>query len=168
MEDIGWKEKLYALLKKYRYVVLVCLLGICLMMIPEKSEAEIPAETIPQTQSRTEDTAKLLSEILSKLYGAGKVEVVLTVAAGERTIYQTDSQGSGTVDSGDVRIETVIVTSSEKEQRGLVTQTIPEIYLGAIVLCQGADDPAVRLAIAEAVSDATGLGTDKISVLKMK
>jgi stage III sporulation protein AG len=36
------------------------------------------------------------------------------------------------------------------------------------VICQGAADPAVRLAVVEAVADATGLGADRISVLKMK
>jgi stage III sporulation protein AG len=41
-------------------------------------------------------------------------------------------------------------------------------YLGAIVVCQGADRSDVRLAIVEAVSALTGLGADKISVLKMK
>jgi hypothetical protein len=42
------------------------------------------------------------------------------------------------------------------------------VYQGAVVLCQGAADAAVRLAVVEAVSKATGLGADKICVLKMK
>ena len=49
-----------------------------------------------------------------------------------------------------------------------VQQVLPESYRGAIVVCQGADSPAVKLAIVEAVSRATGLGADSISVLKMK
>ena len=40
--------------------------------------------------------------------------------------------------------------------------------MGAIVVCQGGDNATVRLAIIEAVSNVTGLGADKISVLKMK
>jgi len=36
------------------------------------------------------------------------------------------------------------------------------------VVCQGADDPAVRLAVSQAVSSVTGISTDRISVLKMK
>ena len=47
-------------------------------------------------------------------------------------------------------------------------QENPAQYLGVIVVCEGADSPAVRLAIVEAVSDVTGLGADRISVLKMK
>lgn len=35
------------------------------------------------------------------------------------------------------------------------------------MVCQGADNAAVRLAIVEAVSKVTGLGANRISVLKM-
>ena len=41
-------------------------------------------------------------------------------------------------------------------------------YLGAVIVCQGGDSPTVKLAIVEAVSNATGLSADKITVLKMK
>ena len=54
------------------------------------------------------------------------------------------------------------------EESGLIRQINPPAYLGAIVVCQGADNNTVRLAIVEAVSRATGLGADKISVLKMR
>jgi len=40
--------------------------------------------------------------------------------------------------------------------------------VGAVVVCQGADLAQVRLAVTNAVSSYTGLGCDKITVLKMK
>ena len=96
--------------------------------------------------------------------GAGKVKVLLTQSEGERTIYQTDLQ------EGENNIEesTVIISGAGKEQIGLVKQTLAPKYLGAIILCQGADKASVRLAIVEAVSSATGFSTDKITVIKMK
>ncbi len=42
-----------------------------------------------------------------------------------------------------------------------------EAFTGAVVVCRGADDPAVRLRIVEAVSAFTGLGTNRIVVQKM-
>ena len=39
---------------------------------------------------------------------------------------------------------------------------------GAVVVCQGADLPSVRLDVTNAVAAYTGLGSDKISVIKMK
>ena len=39
---------------------------------------------------------------------------------------------------------------------------------GCVVVCEGADSPAVRLEVTNAVAAYTGLGSDKISVIKMK
>ena len=55
-----------------------------------------------------------------------------------------------------------------RKQTGLVQQVNPPTYLGAVIVCQGADSASVRLAIVEAVGSVTGLSTDKITVLKMK
>ena len=46
-------------------------------------------------------------------------------------------------------------------------ETYPQ-FRGALVVCQGGGDPAVRLAVIEAVSALTGLGSDKISVVKLQ
>lgn len=168
MEDLRLWEKFTSLIKKYRYVILVCLMGVFLMLLPEMKDATEGTQNIPQEIQDYPDQAELLENILSKIHGAGRVEVMLTVAAGQQTIYQTDPKGSFTSESESNQTQTVLVTSSDKNQTGLIKQILPQIYLGAIVVCQGADDPNVRLAIVEAVSDVTGLSTDKISVLKMK
>lgn len=147
-------------LKKYRYVVLVVAVGVVLMVLPEgkKTEPPSPAPTQPvQTVSMEEQ----LAEILSQVEGAGKVKVMLTVAKSEQTIYQSDTGGSG-------QLDTVVVSGSDRQEQGLVQQVISPEYRGAIVLCQGADRASVRLAIVQAVSGITGLGADHITVLKMK
>ena len=98
----------------------------------------------------------------------GKVRVLLTVSQGERTIYVYDEDTSDTPDSANSRREAVVITDGSRAQSGLVSQVLPPVYLGAVVVCQGGDLPGVRLAVVEAVSAATGLTADKISVLKMK
>ena len=60
------------------------------------------------------------------------------------------------------------VTDGQRNETGLVRQVNPPSYLGAVVVCQGGDDPRVQLDIVNAVSRITGLGADRISVLKMK
>ena len=62
----------------------------------------------------------------------------------------------------------MILTDGSRAQQALVEQVIPPVYLGAVVLCQGAGSAAVRLSVVEAVSRATGLSTNQIVVLKMK
>lgn len=41
-------------------------------------------------------------------------------------------------------------------------------HSGAVILCDGANSAGVRLAVTNAVSSYTGLGCDKIQVIKMK
>lgn len=152
---------------KYRYAILVLVIGLILMMIPAKKEGTTtPTETVTFQQEKSEE--QILAEILSKVEGAGSVQVMLSVREGEQIIYQTDDSGSSGTESTSYQKKTVIISTEQKNQQGLICQTIPAVYQGAIVLCQGADDPAVRLAITEAVSKITGLGMDRVVVLKMK
>ena len=164
------RNKLGGWWKKYRYVVIVLAAGILLMLIPTGSKRiDDPVYTEPlQEQGQVESIAEELEGILSKINGAGKVKVLLTYAAGERTIFQTNERNTSTQDSQSKDTETVLITDGNRKEEALVAQVLAPEYLGAVIVCQGAEDPSVRLAISEAVSKATGLGADRISVLKMK
>ena len=161
------KAKAGAFLWKYRYAMLVLLVGVALMLIPmadKKTEATAPRqETVTQ-----KDPALELAQILEQIRGVGKVQVLLTIKTGQTTVYQTDEDTSVSESGSSIRKETVIITDSNRNQQALVVQVLPPDFLGAVVVCQGADDATVRLAVVEAVSKATGLKADKISVLKMK
>ncbi len=167
MELRGAKEKVKGLAGKYRYVLLVLAVGILLMLLPagtkikENIKAETPAAAVQQ------DVARELEQILSQIKGAGQVKVMLTQKSGEQVHYQQDTELGGG-DSGSQRQDTVVVTGADRVQNGLIQRVDPPVYLGAVIVCQGADSAAVRLGIIEAVSRITGLGSDRISVLKMK
>lgn len=159
-------------LAKYKHVLLILLVGIGLMLLPsggKSSAQEQPTPTAaPEQIQQTQTLQEQLSSFLSRMEGAGRVEVLLTLATGEETLYQTDSDRTTADRSETDRQDTVIVSDSGRNEAGLVCQVNPPTYLGAVVLCQGADNSAVRLAITQAVANATGLGTHKITILKMK
>lgn len=166
------KDDLWTLLKaligKYKHAILVLLIGLGLMLLPAGARTvPVPEEAIP-VQTEEADLESRLSAILSRVSGAGEVEVLLTVRTGGETLYQTDEN----TDSGETAsrnsVSTVIVEDESHRELGLVRRTDPPVYQGAVVLCQGADNPAVKLAMVEAVSCATGLGADQIKVVKMK
>lgn len=163
--EIGNKAKDF--LGKYKFVLLILGLGILLMTIPSPSEKPAAQETTV-SQAAPATRAEELEEILGHIAGVGKVKVLLTEAAGAETLYQTDEDRSSSADSETLRVHTVIVTDSNRGESGLVKSITPPIYLGAIIVCQGGDSPSVRLSIVEAVSNATGISTDRITVLKMK
>ncbi len=168
MEIAALKSKAADFIKKYRYVMLIVLIGVVFMLVPGKAD-DAQQTQLPAAQKQQEESASdLLADILSQIEGAGKVQVLLTVASGEETLYQTDDERPVGESSGTVRVETVLVSDADRNQTGLVRQINPPTYLGAIIVCQGADSPRVQLAIVDAVSKVTGLGADCISVLKMK
>lgn len=166
MDTVEYKVTPLEFLKKYRLVFFVLLIGVFLMLMPEKKQTvqENPTPTIAENRDLETD----LAYILSKIDGAGKTEVLLTESVGEQTYYQANEDISSSDHGKDQRTDTVLVTNSAREETGLVRRTDPPIYRGAIILCQGAANAQVRLSIVEAVANATGLSTDKITVLKMK
>lgn len=155
------KEKATLWIGKYKYLVLILLLGIGLMLIPSGNKKAEESAVQQQAPIRAASLADELEDILSNIKGAGRVQVMLTVKNGEQTIYQTDIPGTD-------RQDTVIITDEDRAQNALVQQIISPTYRGAIVLCQGAENASVCLAIKEAVSKVTGLDASQISVLKMK
>lgn len=169
MDFVKLKTRIYEASRKYKYVWIVLLAGMVLMMMPGREAEDKAVETQQDTATTEEnDLEDQLERILSYVKGAGQVKVMLAVAKGESTIYQTDSTYSQGENNTDTRTQTILITDSSRNETGLIYQKNPPVYQGAIVLAQGADDPEVKLAIVDAVMDATGLGADKISVLKMQ
>lgn len=168
MDRLSIQNQIADVLKKNKYVLLILCVGLILLLMPSFTK------TVEQNEGITETTANILSvedqlsQILSCVQGAGKVQVMLSIASGEETLFQTDDDHTTNSDTASVRSDTVTVTDADRRETGLIRQINPPVYGGAIIVCQGADNPTVRFAVVEAVSKVTGLGTDKISVLKMK
>lgn len=158
-------RKVPELAKKYRYVILVLILGFVLMIAPNISLYPAKdSKAVTQEVKNAISLERSLAATLAQVKGAGKVTVMLTTAAGEETVYQTDISASSTGNNH----ETVIVTDANRNQAGLIKQIVPPKYLGALIVCEGANDPEVCLNLVGAVSRLTGLGANQISVLKMK
>ena len=169
MDLLNKKMRILQTVGKYKYVCLILLVGVLLMILPTGKVYDKEEQILRSIQQDTEtDIEKQLECILSSVKGAGQVKVMLSVAQGERIIYQTDSDYVESENTTDRRSQTILITDGSRNQTGLIHQKIPPSYKGAIILAQGADTPSVKLALVEAVSDVTGLGTDKISVLKMQ
>ena len=153
-------------MEKYRLVWLVILAGLILLMLPMGEEEEPVQETTTATTQF--DLAALenrLEEALSNIDGAGEVTVVLTIQNGPRQVLAQDvdrrtGEGENT--------ETVILSRGSSAQETVAVQELYPSYQGALLICEGGDDPDVRLKLTEATSALTGLGADKISISKGK
>jgi len=163
MERTQVRQRITEFALKYRYILLVLLVGLLLLMLPEGRKE---ASAVPALETEVHQTSlqEQLQEILGRIKGAGKVQVLLTQYRGEETVFQSDTDRSGDA----LRSETVMLSRSDRSEGGLVRQVNPPIYQGALIVCQGGDIPTVKLAIVEAVMSVTGLRSTEITVLKMK
>jgi stage III sporulation protein AG len=167
MDGIRWKDNLKSVFLKYRYAILILVLGLLLMLWPGSDRTQA-TESSPEIPASTNDLQEELAAILSQIQGVGKVQLLLTQQRGPETLYQQDEDMDSDSDSSSSRRDTVILTDQTRAETGLVRQVLPPVYLGAVVVCQGGDQPQVQLAVVEAVCAATGLTADKVTVLKMK
>lgn len=146
-------------LEKYKFALIILVIGLVLISLPtsDKSEEE---KAVVETEQLPEDRLEeRLQKALQQIDGAGRVEVVLTIKESQQKILASDETESES--------KTVTVQSGDGTETVTVKSLYP-VYRGALVVCDGADDPQVKLDIVTSVSALTGLGSDKITVVKMK
>lgn len=177
MDEERKRKKLNPLevLGRYKYVLLVAALGALLLAWPERGapgggETEPPDVSAGDGRESLEETERALEGILGKMEGVGRVEVMLTLQSGRELVLAGDDslRYSGNVnspDSYDRSTATVTVNSSGGEDVVVTQEKYPQ-YRGALVVCDGGSSDAVRLAVTGAVSALTGLGSDRIAVVR--
>lgn len=167
MKELTEKINITAAWKKYRFVVLILLLGVALMLLPAGKDKEMNREQAQTGEAFSlEDTERRMEEILGRIEGTGKLQVMLTLKSGARLYLAEDTEESAQDGALQRKKETVTVNRGSGYEDVIVTQQVYPLYQGAVVVCQGGDRAAVRLAVTEAVAALTGLSSDKISVVK--
>ena len=100
--------------------------------------------------------------------GVGQAEVVLTLRSGPGQVLAQDTQNSVREEESESSQSTVVLSKGSGYEEPVILQQLSPQYQGALVVCSGGDDPAVRLQVVEAVSALTGLGANQIAVSKGK
>ena len=156
-------------IKKYKYALLVLLLGMALLFIPGRKEE---TQTVQQTSS-VEDYAQSmeqrLTQALSQIEGVGKVQVVLTLANEGTVHYHSDVQLVS--ENGSAQREerkTVILSEGSAYDKAAVSTVDTPSFQGALIVCEGGANASVKLRLTQAVAALTGLSSEKITVVKMK
>ena len=169
-------ESIKSFLQKYRYFFIMILIGLIFLIVPTTEKDTKTSTERAELTFSVDVLQNKIEKMLSKSEGVGRVEVLLTLKSGMEHIYaeearvtldrqeneaqfdyHEDSDKRPSVISGDSGVETPV----------LVKQIYPE-FLGATVICDGAENATVRKLISEAISALTGIGSDKIAILKMK
>ena len=159
---------LWKALDRYKYVLIVIIAGIVLLLWPTGEQEQSGVTGTAADVQETFDLDALeekLSRTLSKVEGAGKVTVALTVKSGMEQVLASDRATSVSDRGSSVEEETVLVNTGSGQDTVLLTQRYPT-FQGALVVCEGGDSAEIRLLLTQAVSALTGLGADRITVCK--
>jgi stage III sporulation protein AG len=171
-------------------ITIVVLIGILLLVIslPTKKGTSGTGNTeTPSTQAATAESSQnyeeylenKLDEILAKVDGVGKVNVVVTLKSteekviasdgsySENTVNETDSSGGVRSSSEKSSSSTNIYHDTSSGNEPFVTmENMPEVE-GIIVVAQGGGDGTIASNITSAVEALLDVPAHKIKVLKM-
>ncbi len=158
-------------LGRYKYVILVILVGLVLLTLPDaKDDEEVQTQLLSAAEEdfSVDALEEKLEETLAEIEGAGEVRVMLTVQSGMKRVLAQDKSMEQEKDSVQQETKTVVISVGSGTQETVLIQQIYPQFQGALVVAEGGGDPTVKLKLTEAVAALTGLGADKISICKGK
>lgn len=118
---------------------------------PARMTRQPPADYAAELETR-------LTALISRVEGAGKTAVMVTLESGSESIYATDTDSDGS--------STHVLLGSGGADGLVETVETPRV-LGVAVVCEGGGSAAVQSRVTALVQALTGIGTNHITVAKM-
>ncbi len=158
------KEKgLKSVLKKIKteYLILAAVFIVAIIILigaitPAKTQTASSASAVDDYVVTLE---KKLKNCLSEVKGAGKVDVIISVASSMQTVFATE-----TTVTNSVKKETTVTVGGKPV---VLKETYPEIS-GVLIVAEGADNIAVKVDLLNACEVFLSVTEDKIKILSMK
>lgn len=126
--------------------------------VSQEEKTEETGESYRQAMERQ------VVELLSKVEGVGKTEVMITLSAGKEKVTLKDNETA----EGKSQEETVLVEDSERNSSPYVLQEKEPVPEGILVVCEGGGNPAVSREIISAIQVLFHVEAHKIKVMKME
>jgi len=173
-------DKIKSAVGKYKYAVPVIVVGLLLLLWPSgRKDSSVSVsqkkqdDALPQAQY-SDAVEQKLAAILAAVEGVGRVDVFLSPGSPSLVTYAADTTVSKSTDGQQIdsaytnRSELVITRDAQGNESAVVVSSTYPQYRGALIVCDGGNIPAVKLAVTQAVSGLLGIGTDTIIVMKMQ
>ncbi|MCC8023399.1 MAG: hypothetical protein LIO46_06465 [Clostridiales bacterium] len=161
---------------KIKLIVALGLAGIlCILMSEyisfggsEDKEAQDSVQTAQEISmdSFKETTEQQLGEIIGKIDGVGRCEVMVTIENSSEQVYAYDSSSEQGENSSKNEYKYIIINGEDGEEALLVKEIQPKIR-GVIVVCEGGDNIAVQEKIISSVTAVFDISSNRVSINKM-
>ncbi len=149
--------------KKIQYFILICLVAIALMVFvfgfsKEQTEKSVSTDFVTNYVDNLENK---LSNVLSKVNGAGKVSVIITVESGMETVLAMKTTTKENL-NGKIESETTPIVINGK------TVVVKELYpkiVGVLIVADGAKNISVMTRLQQATVSLLNININQIEIL---
>ena len=145
-------------------------------VLAEKANTNINSNNLENTEYNLQEELK---DILSKIYGVGKVDILITYSETSSvapiynesqsisTTEETDSEGGKrTIESSNMNKE-IVFEENNGESLPITEKIVMPKVEGAIVIAEGGGNPTIKTNIIQAVVAVTGISSYKVQVFEM-
>ena len=171
-------NNLSALIKKYKFdkkTIIVIVLGfilICILFISELNLNGEPKEVETELSDAEycDYLENKIKNFIEKIDGAGKTEVIITLAETTEYIYATDDKDirKNNNNSDDLTVEKdYVIIENNNNDVGLLIKTIEPKIRGVAVTCEGGDNAKVQEQIYSTIEALLNIKTSCISITKL-
>ena len=154
--------------KSFVFVILGGTLGVALLVFggvfsedkdgaPEQAHED--TAVYDDADAYAEMLEKRVAELCSGVKGAGKVQVLVSLKGGYRTVYAIDSQSGSTGYKSEI-----VMSGSGSDKRAVVTAYENPEIAGVGIICTGAASAEVREQMISLVAASLNVSTNKIFV----
>ena len=150
--------------KRPLIIILAGVLIIFIIALPEISNGKEEKSKTDSSQNDIlnnyiKDIEDKLTSIISSIDGAGEAKIMLTLDSSDENIYASDINGD--------KSEYVVIKKDSNEG-GMLLKTIKPKIRGVAIVCEGGDNPKVKIDITNAVCTSLGITSTRVSIAKMK
>lgn len=157
-------------------ICILALIAISVMPDDNKEDTNVSTETEVKTsanETKNEDLESKLTQILSKINGAGDIDVMITFQSSEEivpaynsnttteTTKEQDSSGGERTTTSSIQNKTMITSNSNEP---VILKTSEAEIKGVIVVASGANDPDVKELLYDAVKTSLQISGHQVEI----
>ncbi len=162
-EEISNKEKVKKVVSKIKieYLIVIALSVVALIIMFNAFGSKTETVSLNSIDEYVKNLENKLKNCLSKVDGAGKVEVIISVESGMQTIFATETTY---LEASKTKTETPVIVAGKPV---ILKEEYPEI-VGVVIVAEGAKNLSVKVDLLNACEVFLSIPEDKIRVLSMK
>lgn len=172
------KSKFFNKLKNIKHLdIIIVVIFVCILLLIYFSDSFSVSQKTDNNDrftsysSYTKDLETRLSNVLSKIDGAGKVSVMITLDGSPELIIAYNTEESNEIfdtdDNSIIKKEPIIITQNGSSTPLILSEKLPNVK-GVIIVAEGANDVAVKLNLLSATTKLLNITVNSIEIFAGK